>query len=122
MTRVAAMTLTVLLFIFVVVVPALATVAAPATSTRARIRRRRRLHGVRELLQAEPDAALVRIDADHEERQLVADGDEVLRSIHRPVRHLRDVQEPIDTRLQLDERAEVGEAHDPAGHARADRE
>ena len=36
-------------------------------------------------------------------------------------RHLADVDQPLDARLELDERAVVGEAHDLAAHARADR-
>ena len=36
-------------------------------------------------------------------------------------RHLADVDEPFDARLELDERAVVGEADDLAAHARADR-
>ena len=36
-------------------------------------------------------------------------------------RHLADVDQPFDARLELDERAVVGEAHDLAAHARADR-
>ena len=37
-------------------------------------------------------------------------------------RHLADVDEPLDTGLELDERAVIGEADDLAAHARADLE
>src|SRR5438552_12257879 len=120
MTRAAAMTLKVLLFFVVVVLPALAALAATAPATTAEIHRRL-LDRVRELLQAEPDAALVGIDAYHEQVELVADADEIFRTVHRTMRHLRDVQQPVDAGLQLDERAEVGEAHHLAGHPRAER-
>ena len=36
-------------------------------------------------------------------------------------RHLADVDQPFDARFELDERAVVGQAHDLAAHARADR-
>src|SRR5947207_4546515 len=109
MTRVVARTRRVLLLIVVVVLSAdLALLAAPAPAAHLS----RRLDRMRELLQTEADAALVGIDADHEQAELVADGHEVFGPVDGPVRHLRDVEQPVHPRLELHERAEVGEAHD----------
>ena len=70
-----------------------------------------------QLLEAEADAALVRIHPDHEQRQLVADVHDLAGRGDGTMGHLRDVQEPIHARLQLDEGAEVGQPHHFAGHA-----
>src|SRR4030095_9065461 len=53
---------------------------------------------------------------------LVADVDDLGRMTDPPrPRHLGHVDQPLDTRLQLDEGAVVGEAHHPAGHLGAGR-
>src|SRR5258708_4761357 len=74
------------------------------------------------LLHAERDLLLVRIDLEAHCLDGFADGDELARMPHvaRPA-HLADVHQTLDARLQLDERAVVGDAHDLALHPRADR-
>src|SRR6266852_3955673 len=64
---------------------------------------------------------LVGIDADHEQRELVTDADQLVGPGDRSARHLRDVQEAVHAGLELDERAEVREPDDLAGDARAHR-
>src|SRR3989440_2755682 len=107
-----------LLLVVVEVIPMLAALPSAAAGA---LLRPRRLDGVGELLQREPDAPLVGVDADDEQRELVADADDVVGPVDRPVRHLRDVQEAVHAGLELDERAEVGEPDDLAGDARAHR-
>src|SRR5213596_3355055 len=107
-----------LVLVVVELIPVLAALASAAAGALLRLRR---LDRVRELLQREPDAPLVGIDADDEQRELVADADDLVGPVDRPVRHLRDVQEAVHAGLELDERAEVREPHHLAGDARAHR-
>src|SRR6267142_1493952 len=104
----------------VVVLIVVAVLAAPglAATTAATLTFRflRRLDGVGQLLEGEADAPLVRVDADDQQGQLVADADELVGTPDRTIRHLRDVEQPVHARLQLDERAEVSEADDLARH------
>src|SRR5438445_3948761 len=110
------------LVVVVVVVTVLTTAPASATSAAALpFHFLRRLDGVRQLLEGEADAPLVRVHPDHQERQLIADADELVGPPDRTIRHLRDVQQPVHPGLQLDERTEVGEADDLARHPRAHR-
>src|SRR5690606_20610545 len=75
------------------------------------------------LLEAERDAALRRIDLEHDHvdflrrRQDLAGVNVLLGP-----RHLRNVDEPFDARLQFHERAVVGDIHDGATDLLADRE
>src|SRR6266480_2543556 len=108
-----------LLLVVVELIAVLAAFAGAATA--GAFLRLRRLDGVGELLQGKPDAPLVGVDADHEQRELVTHAHHLVGPADRPVRHLGDVQEPVDARLQLDERAEVREPHDLARDARAHR-
>src|SRR4051812_43291304 len=75
-----------------------------------------------DLLQAERDAPRPRIHAQHHRLDGVADV-ENLRGVLDALapRHLADVDQAFDARLELDERAVVGEADDLAREARADR-
>src|SRR6266850_3656157 len=75
-----------------------------------------------DLLQAERNPPRRRVDAEHHRVDVVADVQD-LRGVLDALapRHLADVDQPFDARLELDERAVVGEAHDLAAHARADR-
>ena len=75
-----------------------------------------------QLLQAERNAALVRIHVQHHGFHLVANVDDLRGMLH-PLRpsHLADVDQAFDALLQLDERAVVGHADHAALHARADR-
>src|SRR5439155_15961504 len=107
-----------LLLVVVEVIPLLAALAPAAAGA---LLWTRRLDGVSEFLQREPDAPLVGIDADHEQRELVTDADQLVGPGDRSVRHLRDVQEAVHAGLELDERAEVREPNDLAGDARAHR-
>src|SRR5262245_11734742 len=85
---------------------------------------RERLPRVRlDLLDAEADAPVVRIDFEHLRLDLLTDRKE-LRWVFdalRP-RHLRDVHEAFDARLDLDERAVIGDRDHLAFDARAYRE
>src|SRR5437667_6854890 len=108
-----------LLLVVVEVIPMLAALPSAAAGA---LLRAWRLDGVGELLQREPNAPLVGVDADDEQRELVADADDLVGPVDRPVRHLRDVQEAVHAGLELDERAEVGEPHHLAGDARAHRQ
>src|SRR5688572_15839268 len=75
-----------------------------------------------DLLEAERNAASGRIDAEHHRVDAVADVQDLRRVLDALApRHLGDVDEPFDARLELDERAIVGEADDLARHTRADR-
>src|SRR3990167_8127417 len=71
-----------------------------------------------QLLQAETDPPLRRVHPDDHERQLIPHVHDILGAAHRPVGHLRDVQQPVDPRLQLHESPEAGEAHDLPRHPR----
>src|SRR2546425_288710 len=107
-----------LLLVVVEVIPLLAALAPAAAGA---LLWPRRLDGVSEFLQREPDAPLVGIDADHEQRELVTDADQLVGPGDRSIRHLRDVQEAVHAGLELDERAEVREPADLARDARARR-
>src|SRR4029079_3976358 len=75
-----------------------------------------------DLLEAERDAAAARIDAqDHglDQVALIEDLRRVLDAL--APGHLGDVDQSLDARLELDERAVVGQADDLAVHARRDR-
>ena len=75
-----------------------------------------------DLLEAERDAPRRRIDAEHHRLDVVADVED-LRRVLDPLapRHLADVDEALDARLELDEGAVVGEADRLAADARAGR-
>jgi hypothetical protein len=75
-----------------------------------------------DLLHTERDLLVVRIDLEHDHLDLFRDRDDFrgVPDIACP-RHLRDVNEPFDTFLQLDERAIVGDRDDLASNARTDR-
>src|SRR2546425_1063701 len=105
-----------LLLVVVEVIPLLAALAPAAAGA---LLWTRRLDGVSEFLQREPDAPLVGIDADHEQRELVTDADQLVGPGDRSVRHLRDVQEAVHAGLELDEGAEVREPNDLTREARA---
>src|SRR5262245_20318925 len=76
-----------------------------------------------DLLDAEADAAVVRIDLEHLRFDLLSDRKELRRMFDafRPS-HLRDVHEAFDARLDLDERAVIGDRDHLAFDARAYRE
>ena len=75
-----------------------------------------------DLLEAERDAPRRRIDAEHHRVDRVADVEDLRRVLDALApRHLGDVDQPFDARLELDEGAVVGQADDLAAHARADR-
>src|SRR5262245_22022814 len=81
------------------------------------------LPGIRlRLLEAERDAPVRGIDVEHHDVDFLADL-EHLRRMGDALgpRHLRDVHQPFDAGLELDEGAVIGEADDLAVHARADR-
>src|SRR3990172_8229184 len=109
-----------LVLVVVVILVALLALLA-ATALPAPLPLRRGLDRVGELLQAEPDPALVGIHADDEQGQLVPDAHDLVGAADRPVRHLGDVEQAVHAGLELDEGAEVGQADDPAGDARAHR-
>src|SRR3989442_12207632 len=96
-----------LLFVVFEVIPMLAALPSAAAGA---LLRPWRLDGVGELLQREPDAPLVGVDADDEQRELVADADDLVGPVDRPVRHLRGVQGAVPAGLEPDERTEGGEA------------
>ena len=75
------------------------------------------------LLEAERDAALGRIDLEHHHVDFLG-GRQDLAGMHVLLgpRHFRNVDEAFDARLQLDERAVVGDVGDRAGDLLADRE
>src|SRR5262245_13475431 len=74
-----------------------------------------------DLLEAERNATCRGIDAEHHRLDAVADVEDLRRVLDALApRHLAHVDQPFDARLELDERAVVGEAHDLAAHARAD--
>src|SRR5262245_29757753 len=74
------------------------------------------------LLEAERDAAVGGVDVEHHDVHFLADLEHLgwMRDALGP-RHLGDVHEAFDARLELDEGAVVGEADHLAVHARADR-
>src|SRR5688572_3445240 len=73
-----------------------------------------------DLLQAKGDAAGGRIDAEHHRFDGVADVEDFRRVLDALApRHLADVNQAFDARLELDERTVVGQADDLATHARA---
>src|SRR5213594_1261017 len=109
------------LFLVVVVVVALLAAASPAAPAAPFLFLGHLDDRVRQLLEREADAALVLVDTDDQQRQLVADRDQLVGAADRTVRHLRDVKEPVHARLQLHEGAEVGEADHLAGNPRAHR-
>src|SRR6059036_1745440 len=98
------------LVVVLVVVTVLAAPAAPATTPLFRLLRR--LDGVRQLLQGQADAPLVGVHTNDQQCQLVADADQLVGPADRAAGHLWDVEQPVHARLQLNERAEVGEADD----------
>src|SRR5690606_29525211 len=75
-----------------------------------------------DLLHAERDLPVALVDVEHDGVHDVADVDH-LRRVLDPLgpRHLRHVHEALDARLELEERAVVGERHDLALDALADR-
>src|SRR5262245_30417592 len=108
------------LVVVVVVVTMLAAPALTATPAAALpFHLTRGLDGVRQLLQGEADAPLVRVDADDEQGQLVPDAHELVGTADRTIGHLRDVQQAIDAGLELDKSAEVREADNLARDPRA---
>ena len=75
-----------------------------------------------DLLQAEADAVRLLVDVEHLALDLLADGQHLGRVLDLlGPGHLGDVDQALDALLELDERAVVGEAHDLALDARADR-
>src|SRR5262249_19669158 len=73
-----------------------------------------------DLLQAERDPPRAGIDAEDHRFDRVADVEDLRRMLHALApRHLADVDEPLDARLELDEPPVVGQAHDLARQARA---
>src|SRR6266446_875047 len=104
------------LFVFEIVSPAaLPPLAPPPALGLGRLLR----DGGGHVLEAQPDAPLIGVDADDQEGELVADVDEVRRRGDGPVRHLRDVQEAVHAGLELHEGAEVREVAHLALHALA---
>src|SRR5262245_47292390 len=74
-----------------------------------------------DLLQPERDAACAGIDAEHHRFDAVADVQDLRRVLHALApRHLADVDQTFDPRLELDERAVVRQADDLAAHSGAD--
>ena len=76
-----------------------------------------------ELLQAERDALVLRVDLEHLALDLVADVEDLGRVLD-PLGpgHLADVDEALDAGFELDERAVVGDRHDLALDLLAGRE
>ena len=74
------------------------------------------------LLDAERDPALVGIDFQHHHLDLLAGRDDLARvDVLLGPAHLRDMDQPLDAGLQLDEGAVVGDVADPAGELHAHR-
>src|SRR5688500_9005891 len=109
--------------VVVVVLAALAAALATASPTAPLVHLARWFRGDRvvQLLQRQSDAPLVRIDADDEQSELVADAHHLACRRDRPIGHLRDVEQPVDPGLELHERAEVGETDHLPGDAGAHR-
>src|ERR1035438_8788649 len=80
------------------------------------------LPGIRfQLLLAQADAALLRIDVQHHGLDLVVDVDQLGGMLHAlGPGHLADVYQPFDALFQFDERAVVGHADNAAVYMRAD--
>jgi hypothetical protein len=75
-----------------------------------------------DLLQAERNPARAGIDAEHHRLYLVALVEDLRRVLDALAPgHLGDVNQPLDARLELDERAVVGETDHLARHADTDR-
>ena len=75
-----------------------------------------------DLLQAERNPPRARVDAQHHRLHRVADVEDLRRVLDALAPgHLADVDQSFDARLELDERAVVGQADDLAGESRADR-
>src|SRR6187200_1632786 len=75
-----------------------------------------------DLLQAERDATSRRIDAEHHRLDGVTDVQDLRRMLDALApRHLADMDQAFDARLQLDERTVVGQADDLPAHARTNR-
>src|SRR3989454_8257177 len=108
-----------LFLVFVVVVVTVLAASAATAAAAPLLCLLRRLDGVRQLLQGEADAPLVRVHPDDQQGQLVADADQLVGPADRPARHLRDVEQPVHAGLELDERAEISEVPDAPQHARA---
>src|SRR3989449_6544405 len=108
-----------LFLVFVVVVVTVLAASAATAAAAPLLCLLRRLDGVRQLLQGEADAPLVRVHPDDQQGQLVADADQLVGPADRAAGHLRDVEQPVHAGLQLHERAEVGEADDLPGDPRA---
>ena len=81
-------------------------------------------HGIlQRLLEAERDAALGGVDLEHLNLDLLAGRNDLAgMDVLLGPRHFRDVDEAFDARLQLDERAVVGDVGDAALEALADRD
>src|SRR5580700_6493524 len=76
----------------------------------------------RQLLDAEADALVLDVDSEHSRFELVALLDHLARMPNfLGPRQIRNVHEPVDARLDLDEHAEVGDRLDLALHLAADR-
>src|SRR5689334_16057208 len=75
------------------------------------------------LFHAETDATRPWIDTQHFNLDTVTRVDDFARMLHTlgPA-HLRDVDQPFNTRLELDKRAVVGNARHPPAHARTNGE
>src|SRR5579871_4782711 len=83
------------------------THAVPAIDGRPRI-------GL-ELFQPERDAAVARVHFQNHGFHLIAGFDDLRRMLHTPrPSHFADVDETLDPRLEFDERAIVGDIHNPA--------
>ncbi len=76
---------------------------------------------VLELLHAERDAAVVRVDRENKRVDLVAGFDELRRVLHAlGPGHLGDVDEAFDTLFELDEGSVVGDREDATANLGAD--
>ena len=74
------------------------------------------------LLQAQADPALLRIDVQHHDLDLLGGGDDLAGvGVLLGPGHLRDMDQTLDAGLQLDEGAVIGDVGDPAGELGADR-
>src|SRR5690606_34254835 len=73
-------------------------------------------------LHAERDLLLLRVDLQHHRFDLIAQRDDLARvsDVPRPA-HLGDVDQPLNTLLQLDERAVVRDRYDTTAHPGTDR-
>src|SRR6185436_12862051 len=108
--------------VVVVAVVAVAVASLPAAAPAPVLLFLHNRHVGRQVSEREPDPPLVGLDPDHLHRELVAELHDVLGCRHRPARHLRDVEQAVDARLELDEGAELGQPDHLALHVRPDRE